>query len=84
MDIHSETSTETHRKIKVKKDLLKASSPTHQPQESILNLDKVNFFLIFTSDLLTHADLNNKQSSTLFVYTMFLRSNKLCNVLLYE
>lgn len=44
----------------------------------------LNFVGTNTSDLLTHADLNNKQSSTLLVYTMLLHLDKLCNVLLYE
>lgn len=44
----------------------------------------LNFVGTNTSDLLIHADLNNKQSSTLLVYTMLLHLDKLCNVLLYE
>ena len=44
----------------------------------------LNFVGTSISDPLTHADLNNKQSSTLSVDTMFLCLDKLCNVLVHE
>lgn len=44
----------------------------------------LNFVDTSISDPFTHADLNNKQCSTLSVYTVFLCFDKLCSVLLHE